>query len=108
MNTFAKAVGMIAGVCLLMAFVGALHDPQVSGSIMSMPTAVVAGVIMLVALYFLPSIIGTVRGVTGINFLSIVNFLFGWTVIGWFGCLIWAGFGQTKAQKAFYERHMKC
>jgi len=44
--------------------------------------------IFLMALYFLPTIIGRdKRDVMGI---FIVNLLFGWTVIGWFVALIWA------------------
>jgi hypothetical protein len=44
--------------------------------------------ICAMALYFLPSIIGhKKRDFAGI---FIVNFLFGWTVIGWIIAMVWA------------------
>jgi hypothetical protein len=39
-------------------------------------------------LYFLPTIIG--RHKADVMGIFLVNFLFGWTVIGWFIALIWA------------------
>lgn len=39
-------------------------------------------------LYFLPTIIG--RHKADVMGIFLVNFLFGWTVIGWFVALIWA------------------
>jgi len=39
-------------------------------------------------LYFLPTIIG--RDKADVIGIFVVNFLFGWTVIGWFIALIWA------------------
>lgn len=38
--------------------------------------------------YFLPTIIG--RHKADVTSIFIVNFLLGWTVIGWFVALIWA------------------
>lgn len=42
----------------------------------------------MVLLYFLPSILAHNKA----KFLPIflVNFFLGWTVIGWFACLVWA------------------
>ncbi len=44
---------------------------------------------LLALLYFLPTIVGSHRGhhITGVLLL---NFLFGWTGIGWFALLLWA------------------
>ena len=44
---------------------------------------------LMALVYFLPTIIAAHRGhrVTGILLL---NFLFGWTVIAWFGLLLWS------------------
>jgi hypothetical protein len=39
-------------------------------------------------MYFLPTIIG--RHKADVMGIFLVNFLFGWTVIGWFIALIWA------------------
>ncbi len=40
--------------------------------------------------YFLPTIIGAYRGVDNLLPLAIINFVFGWTLLGWAGCLAWA------------------
>ena len=44
--------------------------------------------IILTLLYFLPAIIGHRKRQAGMIFL--VNFLAGWTIVGWVICLIWA------------------
>ncbi|HWH76829.1 MAG TPA: superinfection immunity protein [Candidatus Binatus sp.] len=54
--------------------------------------------------YFLPAIIGAKRQVTASGFLFIINLLFGWSVIGWIVCVLWAVCGQTKAQDAYWQR----
>jgi hypothetical protein len=41
------------------------------------------GVILLVALYFLPTIIAAVRKHPSTGSIAVINFFFGWTVIGW-------------------------
>jgi hypothetical protein len=43
----------------------------------------------LTLLYFLPTIIASSRG-HGTGGILILNFLFGWTGIGWFALLLWA------------------
>ena len=40
-------------------------------------------------LYFLPTVIASEHG-HGVFGVFILNFLFGWTVIGWFVLLLWA------------------
>lgn len=46
------------------------------------------GIILLIILYFLPTIIGwNKKKSTGITLL---NLFLGWTFIGWVGALIWA------------------
>jgi hypothetical protein len=54
------------------------------------------------ALYFLPTMIGLGRDVTNPGMLALVNFLMGWTVLGWCICIIWAVCGQTLDQKIYY------
>jgi len=52
---------------------------------------IVAGLLLFVVnipLYFLPSIIG--RKKRNNVAIFVVNFLLGWTVVGWFAVLIWA------------------
>jgi hypothetical protein len=40
--------------------------------------------------YFLPTIVAFMRGKSNAGGVFILNFLLGWTVIGWVGSLIWA------------------
>lgn len=56
------------------------------------------------ALYFLPLIIGNNRHLRAQFALFLVNLLFGWTLLGWFACLIWAATGNTREQDAYYRR----
>lgn len=58
---------------------------------------------LLAAFYLVPTLIAFLRKTDKLFFLFLVNALLGWTVFIWFGCLIWAMIGQTKAQRAFYE-----
>jgi hypothetical protein len=40
--------------------------------------------------YFLPTVIALMRNHPSAGGIFAVNFLFGWTVLGWIICLIWA------------------
>ncbi len=44
----------------------------------------------LVLLYFLPSLIAARNGNKHQNKIFLTNLFFGWTILGWIGCLIWA------------------
>ena len=46
--------------------------------------------IPLLALHFLPSIIAGVRHTTNFGWILTINFLLGWTIIGWIVALVWA------------------
>ena len=43
-----------------------------------------------VMLYFLPAFIAYKKNHANKNIILLLNFLFGWTFLGWAGCLIWA------------------
>jgi len=43
-----------------------------------------------IVLYFLPSIIAYKRGHVNSGIILLINFLLGWTFLGWAGCLVWA------------------
>lgn len=43
-----------------------------------------------IALYFLPSIIAYKRGHANKGIILLINFLLGWTFLGWAGSLVWA------------------
>jgi hypothetical protein len=55
-------------------------------------------------LYLLPARLGRRREVISPGALLFINLVFGWTVIGWAICLIWAVVGATKAQDEFYRQ----
>jgi len=45
---------------------------------------------LLLVPYFLPTIVAVMRGKANAGGIFVLNFLLGWTVIGWVGSLIWA------------------
>ena len=47
-------------------------------------------IIVLIALYFLPSIIAQVRGHANAVPIYVLNVFLGWTVVMWVVCLAWA------------------
>ena len=55
--------------------------------------AILVGVLLIVAgivLYFLPSIIAYKKGHANKGIILLINFLLGWTFLGWAGSLVWA------------------
>ena len=62
--------------------------------------------ILIVALivYFAPSLLAGHRRLASGGVLLAVNLFLGWTVIGWFSCLLWAALGQTDDQAQFYHQ----
>ena len=52
-------------------------------------------------MYFLPSLIAALRNKKDVLTIMLVNFLLGWSVIGWIVCLVWA----LKADQVVYARH---
>jgi hypothetical protein len=51
-------------------------------------------------MYFLPSLIAALRNQKDVLTIFLVNFLLGWSVIGWIVCLVWA----LKANQVVYAR----
>jgi Superinfection immunity protein len=39
--------------------------------------------LFMVALYFVPTIVGVVRGVPNVGSVAVINVFLGWTFIGW-------------------------
>lgn len=58
-------------------------------------------IILIVAwcIYILPSYIARKRGTEALKGIFIANVLLGWTVIGWFACLVWAYEGRNANTK---------
>ena len=52
---------------------------------------------ILMAAYFLPAVIASMRSHRNTAPILIVNAVFGWTLIGWVGCLAWAFMDQGTA-----------
>ena len=50
--------------------------------------AIFIGVLLIIAFYFLPTIIG--RNKKNVTAIFLLNLLLGWTIIGWIIALIWA------------------
>lgn len=46
--------------------------------------------VLFLIIYYIPILIGIKRRHQNIIGLGILNFFFGWTVIGWFAALIWS------------------
>jgi Superinfection immunity protein len=55
-------------------------------------------VMLLVSLliYFLPSIVAFARQHVQAAPIFILNLFFGWTIVGWVGCLAWAVSANTR------------
>lgn len=52
--------------------------------------------ILILCLYFLPALIASHRRHPNRTPIMIINFGFGWTLLGWFACLAWAYSGVNK------------
>jgi hypothetical protein len=55
----------------------------------------IVGALFLVP-YFLPTIVAIMRNKTNAGGIFVLNFLLGWTIIGWVGSLIWALSSDTR------------
>ncbi|MDD5537466.1 MAG: superinfection immunity protein [Candidatus Omnitrophica bacterium] len=49
-----------------------------------------AFIILIVVLYFLPSLIAYLRRHKNIQAIFVLNLLLGWTVLGWVVSLVWS------------------
>ena len=59
---------------------------------------IITGIISLVV-YMIPAIIAFIRGHGSKWAITVVNFLFGWTFIGWIWAFIWSLTGNKPAQQ---------
>jgi TM2 domain-containing membrane protein YozV len=79
---------------------------KMKGRIMSGGAEIIF-VLIALAIYFLPTIIGSRRGLASQGGLFFVNLILGWTIIGWLACFIWAATGATVAQDRFYRDQVR-
>ena len=63
--------------------------------------------ILALVIYFLPTSIARKRDLATTWPLFWVNLLFGWTLIGWLFCVLWAATGATAAQDEFYSSRIR-
>lgn len=47
-------------------------------------------IVLAIILYFLPSIVAERRSHNNLTAIVLINAIFGWTVLGWIGALVWA------------------
>ncbi len=83
-------------------------DDAVKGGLLALGgTLIVAIIAGAVALYFIPYIVGSSRKIENQLLLFTTNLLFGWTVFGWFGCLLWAALAQNGIDRALYRKMLR-
>lgn len=47
-------------------------------------------ILIIVAAYFLPAIVASVRSHHNSTAITVLNLLLGWTVLGWVAALVWS------------------
>jgi hypothetical protein len=60
--------------------------------------------LVVLACYFLPTLVAAIRGKLGTGGVFFVNLFLGWTVDGWFVSFIWACSGRTESDNAIEAR----
>ena len=66
--------------------------------------ALAVALVAMIALYFLPTVIGYARQHERKGSIFLVDLFFGWTFVGWWFALIWAIVGKPEKVQPFYER----
>lgn len=56
-------------------------------------------VVTALVLYLLPATIACTRGHQHVVMIAVLNIFLGWTLLGWFGCLMWACSGPDRARQ---------
>ncbi len=64
----------------------------------------VLSILIGVGSYFFPSLVAQARNTKHPVVIFLLNFIFGWTVIGWIALLIWATRQQQRAEGASTSR----
>jgi hypothetical protein len=85
--------GIFFGTVIVCAGFGALiGGPETAG----LGALIVILPVASFIIYFYPSIIAYRRANRNITGILIVNFVFGWTLLGWVGALVWAVYEDKK------------
>ncbi|AHF04773.1 hypothetical protein MARPU_13650 [Marichromatium purpuratum 984] len=80
-----SVTALLLGWLALLVVINALYPIDVSGLFLSA---------VFITLYVLPGLIAYDRGLTKRLRITVINVLFGWTLVGWVGLLLWALLGD--------------
>jgi hypothetical protein len=58
-------------------------------------TVFVILLLLCLIIYMLPTLIAYARDIPSRQTITVVNIVFGWTLIGWFICFLWAMLAET-------------
>jgi hypothetical protein len=61
-------------------------------------TIIVVLMILIVAIYMLPTLIAYGRDHPRRSMITLVNILFGWTLVGWLVVFVWALMGEAEVE----------
>jgi hypothetical protein len=62
--------------------------------------------LMLLCLYFLPSIVALIRKKNNTGAILVLNFFLGWTFIGWIVSMVWALSSDPRPQQVIINNHI--
>jgi hypothetical protein len=93
-NNTSSAVGIFPGFLfvgiLILAIIVAITGAIGMGTNGVALGATIIFFLTAIVLYFSPGIVAVIRNHPNTNAIAILDFLLGWSVIGWVGALIWA------------------
>lgn len=61
-------------------------------------SALTAGILVFLALHFLPTIVAVMRRNRHALIIFVLNVLVAWTIIGWVVLLVWAAVGEERPE----------
>jgi hypothetical protein len=70
-----------------MQFTAAAQQGGISGAGIA---GIIIGVVVAILAYWLPTIVAWRRGVPNVFQIGLLNFLAGWTMVGWVIAIVWA------------------
>ena len=55
--------------------------------------------LLIVAIYMLPTLVAYARDIPQRHIITVLNIILGWTLIGWVVCFLWALLAETQADE---------
>src|SRR5262245_55278826 len=77
--------------------------PQNNSSVILLLISLVPTIIASIPLYFLPTIIASIRRHRNRMAIGALNLLLGWTVIGWVAALVWAFIADVEPKPSVHD-----